>query len=271
MLPRADLIVLMAYLAAVIGCGCWFARRKVDSDEFMAANRSLPGWAVGLSMFGSYISSISFLANPGASYRANWNAFAFTLAAPIAAAIAVHWFVPFYRRSGEISAYEHLEHRFGRWARTYATVCFLLLQAARAGAVIYLMAIAVAPLISWQVSTIIVIAACVMTFYTLVGGIKAVVWTGVLQSGVLIAGVLLCVLMLYNKTEGGLVEVIRRGIAADKLSLGSFSASTNQATFWVTFFFGLVTHVGNFGTDQSYIQRYIAARSDSEAKLSIWL
>ena len=271
MFREVDIAVLLLYLAAVIGCGAWFARKTSGSDEYMSAQRMLPGWAVGLSMFGSYISSISFLANPGKAYSSNWNAFAFSLAAPLAAIIAVRWFVPFYRGSGEISAYEHLEHRFGRWARTYAAGCFLLLQAARTGAVVYLMAIAVAPLISWQPRTIIIVAAGIMTFYTLAGGIKAVVWTGVLQSGVLISGVVLCVAVLLGKTEGGLGEIVDRGLADGKFSLGDFGASTTEATFWVTFLFGLVTHIGNFGTDQSYIQRYLTARSNAQASLSIWL
>ena len=98
MLPfTADLIVLVVYLTAVVGLGLWFAGRSRDTEEFMAAGRSLPGWAIGLSMFGSYISSISFLANPGKAYAGNWNAFVFSLATPIAAAVAVRWFVPFYR------------------------------------------------------------------------------------------------------------------------------------------------------------------------------
>jgi SSS family solute:Na+ symporter len=266
-----DIAVLLFYLAAIIGCGAWFTRKSPTADEYMSAQRTLPGWAVGLSMFGSYISSISFLANPGASYSFNWNAFAFTLATPIGALIAVRWFVPFYRSSGEISAYEHLEHRFGRWARTYATACFLLLQAARMGAVVYLMAIAVAPLISWDVPTIIAIAASVMTFYTLAGGIKAVVWTGVLQSGVLIAGVVVCIATLLGSTQGGLEEILRSGAEQNKFSLGSFGASTRDATFWVTFLFGLVTHIANFGVDQSYIQRYLSARSTEQARLSVWI
>ena len=271
MLLRADSIVLIAYLAAVIGCGCWFARRRVGSDEFMAAGRSLPGWAVGLSMFGSYISSISFLANPGKAYASNWNAFAFTLAAPLGAAIAIRWFVPFYRASGEVSAYEHLERRFGRWARTYATTCFLLLQAARTGAVMYLMAIAVAPLTGWSVPTTIVVTATAVTFYTLVGGISAVVWTGVLQSAVLITGTAVCAYVLVAETPGGLQAIVRGGVEQQKFSLGDFGPSTVQATFWVTFLFGLVTHLSNFGTDQSYIQRYVAARSDRAARQSVWL
>jgi SSS family solute:Na+ symporter len=271
MVRTADLVVLIAYLAAVVGIGFWFARRSRNTGEYTAAGRSLPGWAIGLSMFGSYISSISFLANPGTAYKSNWNAFVFSLATPIAALIAVLWFVPFYRRSGHVSAYEHLEERFGVWARAYAVVCFLLYQTARMGMVIYLLGNVVAPLTGFPVSTTIIATGTLMTVYTLAGGIKAVVWTGVLQSFVLVGGTLVCIVMILLGTSGGVSHVISAGISADKFNLGSFSSSLYEATFWVTFMFGLVTHLGNFGVDQSYVQRYITARDDREANKSVWI
>lgn len=271
MLPSANLIVLSTYLVAIVGAGLWFTGKSQSSDEYMAAGRSLPGWAVGLSMFGSYISSLSFLGNPGKAYASNWNAFVFSLATPLAALIAVRWFVPFYRHTGEVSAYEHLEHRFGRWARTYATICFLLLQVSRTGSIMYLMAIAVSPLTGWSVEFTILATAALMTFYTLTGGIKAVVWTGVLQSGVLIAGTALSVAILLMHTPGGLSEIMRTGAENHKFDLGDFGPSITEATFWVTFLFGFVTHLGNFGVDQSFIQRYLTARDDREARKSIWL
>ena len=79
MLSNINFIVLIAYLVSVVGLGLWLGRKNPSTDEFMAAGRSLPGWAIGLSMFGSYISSLSFLANPGKSYATDWNAFAFTI------------------------------------------------------------------------------------------------------------------------------------------------------------------------------------------------
>ena len=97
-LPLPDLLVLLAYLIGIVVLGSCFVRRSGTTEQFMAGGRSLSGWAVGLSMFGSYISSISFLANPGASFKGNWNPFVFSLATPIAAFIAVKWFVPLYRR-----------------------------------------------------------------------------------------------------------------------------------------------------------------------------
>lgn len=270
-LPSIDTIVIVAYLIAVVGLGLWLGRKKTTTDEFMAAGRSLPGWAIGLSMFGSYISSISFLANPGKAYAGNWNFFVFSLATPVAAAIAVRWFVPFFRGLGGVSAYEHLEHRFGPWARTYAVVCFLLVQMARAGTVTYLTALVVSPLLGWRLETTILVTGVVMTIYTFLGGIVAVVWTGVLQSIVLIAGTLTCLIAVILKTPGGLQEIIHVGAAADKFSLGSFGNSLTETTFWVVFVYALIINVGNFAVDQSYVQRYITARDDREAKRSVWL
>ena len=107
-LSEVDIAVLVVYLAGVVGLGCWMARKSSTSEEFMTAGRSLPGWVVGLSIFGTYVSSISFLANPGKSYGGNWNPFVFSLSLPIAAWLAVRYFVPFYRNGGQVSAYHHL-------------------------------------------------------------------------------------------------------------------------------------------------------------------
>jgi len=265
-----DWLVLLGYFGAIILVGLAF-RREGSVDGFTAGNRALSGWALGLSMFGSYISSISFLANPGSAYADNWNAFVFSLATPLAAAIAVSWFVPFYRRIGAVSAYEHFEHRFGAWARTYAVVCFLLVQMARMGTVIYLLALAITPITGWKVQNMILLTGTVMTLYTFFGGIKAVVWAGVLQSTVLIAGTLVCLLAVVSSTTGGLEEIIRTGAAHHKFSLGSFDGSLSESTFWVVLMYGVVINLNNFAVDQSYVQRYITARSDADARKSVWM
>src|SRR5262245_31096671 len=98
-----DLAIVAVYVAVVMGFGGWFFRGQ-SAERYMVAGRSLPGWAIGLSIFGSYVSSISFLANPGKSYAGNWSAFSFAILMPIAAWIACKWFIPFYRSTGEVSA-----------------------------------------------------------------------------------------------------------------------------------------------------------------------
>jgi SSS family solute:Na+ symporter len=272
MLARLDLFVLLAYLIGVVGMGIVLGRRTRDTEAFTAADRNLPGWALGLSMFGSYISSISFIANPAKSYARDWNAFAFNLATPIAAGVAVLGFVPFYRRLGHVSAYEHLEGRFGPWARTYAVVCFLLTQTARYATVCYLLAVAVAPLLGWPKSLIIgVVGALIMT-YTVLGGIKAAVWVGVVQSVILIAGPVVCVAALLLRIPGGLGHVVKAGAANHRFGLGDMALlNIGQATFWVVFVRGLAENLSNFSVDQSFVQRYVTARTDRDAKRSVWI
>jgi len=270
-LPAVDIAVLLVYLAGIVCFGCWFVRKSRSTNEFMAAGRSLPGWAVGLSIFGTYVSSISFLANPGKSYGGNWNPFVFGLSLPIAALVAVRFFVPFYRRSGEISAYNHLEQRFGPWARTYAVICYLLTQLARMGTIMYLVALALAPLTGWPVLTIIAITGVLVTVYTLLGGIEAVIWTDVVQSIVLTGGAVLCVVMILIGMPEGPAQVFTIAAQNDKFSLGSFGASLAEPTFWVVLTYGLVINLQNFGIDQSFVQRYITAKSDRAAARSVWL
>jgi len=270
-LPVVDLVVLASYLLFTVGLGCWFGFRKPDTDTFMVGGRSLPGWAVGLSMFGSYVSSISFLANPGKSFATNWNAFVFSLATPIAALVAARWFVPFYRSSSDVSAYEHLERRFGAWARTYAVVCYLLTQLSRTAAVVYLLGLAVSPLTGWSVTTVILLTGSIMILYSIFGGIEAVVWIGVLQSAVLLLGPLFCLLVLFALIPGGLAGVVQTAVDADKFNLGSFSLSLDEPTFWVVLLYGVTFNLGIFGVDQSYVQRYISTPDIRQAKRSVWI
>ena len=270
-LPAIDIAVLIVYLAGVVGIGCWVGRKGRNPDEFMAAGRKVPGWAVGLSIFGTYVSSISFLALPGKAYGGNWNAFVFSLSLPLTTWLAVKYFVPFYRRSGEVSAYQHLEQRFGPWARTYAVICYLLTQLARMGTILYLLALALAPLTGWSMVTIILVAGVLVILYTLVGGMEAVIWTDVVQSIVFIGAALVCVLLLLTGLPRGPGQLL--GIAAEhhKFSLGSFGGSLSESTFWVVLIYGVVINLQNFGIDQSYVQRYQTAKTDREAAKSVWL
>lgn len=279
----ADLAVLVGYLCLTVGLGCWFGLKRRSTDDFMAGGHDLPGWAVGLSMFGSFVSSISFLANPGKSFAGDWNPFIFALSAPIAALVAVIWFVPFFRRLGTVSAYEHLERRFGAWARTYAVVCFLLLQVARMATIAYLLALVVSPLTGWRIETIIVLTGTVMILYSIFGGIEAVVWIGVVQSAILLLGPLICIAALLASVPGGFTGIVEEGTAGGKFALGTLaidgasagtetrSAIFNAHTFWIVLVYGLFMNLTNFGVDQSYVQRYVTTPDVRQAQRSVWI
>lgn len=275
--PVLDIAVLATYLIGIIGVGMWFARRNTSADQFITAERTLPGWAIGMSMFGSYISSISFLASPGKAFADNWCAAGFALITPLGLLIATAWFLPFFRKGRIVSAYDHLEHRFGPWARIYGVGCYLLLQMGRMGTIMFLLSKAVAPLIAgvdapaWLPVTIIITTGLVMTAYTLFGGIQAVVWTGVVQSVVLVAGPIICITVLVATIPGGMPALMRVALEHNKISLGPYDLSPYHQTLWLVVGSAIVEHMRNWGVDQSYIQRYISARSDADARKSIWI
>jgi len=278
-LQTLDLAIIVLYNLIVLGMGIGFFRKTKTSDQFMAAGRDLPGWAVGLSIFGSYVSSISFLANPGKAYGpTNWNAALFAFVMPPAAYIAVRWFVPFYRGTGEVSAYTHLEHRFGAWARTYAVLCFLLTQITRLGMILYLLSLAMAPLFGADeatktsiLTTTTIVLGVVVVIYPFLGGTEAVIWTGVLQALILIAGAVSCAAVLLFGMPEGPAQIFRIAAEHDKFSFGSYDWSFAASTVWVVVAYGVVEHLKNFGVDQAYVQRYITAKSDAAAIRSVWI
>lgn len=270
-LPFVDIAVLIIYLLGIVIFGCLFVRKSRTTDHFMAAGRALPGWAVGLSIFGTYLSSNTFIGVPGKAFGGNWNSFTFSLSLPIAAFIGVKFFIPFYRRSGEISAYHHLENRFGPWARTYAALCYLLSQIGRMGSIMFGVSLALHALLGWDIKTIIIASGILVTLYTLMGGIEAVIWTDVIQSIILTLGAVIIIVMVLVKMPGGPGELFAVAHDHGKFSLGSFGPSLAQSTFWVVLVYGIFINLNNFGIDQGFVQRYHTAKTDGEARKSLYL
>ncbi|MDO4573694.1 MAG: sodium:solute symporter [Planctomycetia bacterium] len=271
-LPFLDLLVILVYLLGTVGFGCWFYFRSRSPEGFTSAGGSLPSVVVGLSIFGTYVSSISFLALPGKAFASNWNVFGLSLTIPLAAWIATRWFVPFYREVGAISAYAHLEDRFGTWARVYASVCYMLTQVARMGSVLFLLALPLHHLLGWDVRMIILVVGGLTAFYSMLGGIAGVIWTDAVQSVILIVGAATCAILLVFSMPEGPGQLFRIAAAHHKFSLGSFSLTDwNSATFWVVIWYGMAINLQNFGIDQNYVQRYLTAKSVDDARKSVWL
>lgn len=270
-LPLIDLAVIGIYLLAMVLVGFYFSRKSQGAEQFTKAGGAIPGWAIGLSLYATFLSSNTFLGVPGKTFGSNWNPFVFSLSMPLAAWVAAKYFVPFYRASGEVSAYTHLEHRFGPWARTYAVVCFLLTQLARMGSIFFGIALSLQALTGISMSTVMLVVGVCIILYTVLGGIEAVIWTEVVQAVILTLGALLIVYYINAGVPGGVSEIIEIGKAADKFSLGSFSLDFQSATFWVILLYGFFINMNNFGMDQNYVQRYHTAKSAKEASSSIWL
>lgn len=263
-----DLIVFFVYIAGITIFGGSFYRKNKTSSAFTLGNSNIPGWVVGMSIFATFVSSISFLALPGNAYLTNWNAFVFSLSIPVASVMSVLFFVPLYRKINSPSAYTFLEQRFGPWARIYVSVCYLLTQLMRVGTILYLLAIAINAVFGWPIVPIIIVTGIVVLLYSLLGGLQAVVWTDAIQGIILIAGALVCALYILFDMPEGPGQLFSIAAEHHKFSLGSFGSSLTESTFWVVLVYGIFINLQNYGIDQNYVQRYIAARSDKEAKRS---
>lgn len=268
-----DLAIIVLYLVGTVlfGCSFYFRRRGGDgAKDFMTGGGRLPTWTIALSVFATHVSSISFLALPEGAYKDNWWGWINSITVPIATLIAAKWFIPFYRRSVSVSAYSFLERRFGTWARIYASACFLVMQSARSGIILLLLAILVNQILHIPYEIIIVVTGLATLVYSMMGGFSAVVWTDAVQSIILICGTLICVgsLLFFTPDLAGNIQTAWQ---SGKISLGSLSISDwGSKTFWVLFFYGICINLQNFGVDQCYTQRYVAAKDAKAAARTIW-
>lgn len=266
-----DWLVLMVYFLGTLGLGGYFYVQTRSTEGYTAANRSLPGWVCGLSIFATFLSSISYLANAGQTFVSNWNAFVFSLSIPLAVWVAMKYFLSYYRASGHVSAYAALEDRFGLWARLYASFFYLLTQLARMAVVMYLMALPMQVIFGWEIRTVLIVVGITVTLYSFMGGILAVIWTDAIQALVLMGGALLVLVTILTQSPGFVGELWEVGLSGDKFSLGSLDFGLAEKTFWTLLLFGIAENLRNFGIDQSYVQRYVAARDDREARKSLWV
>jgi len=263
-----DLVVFFVYMIGVTAFGSSFYRKNKSSSAFTLGNSAIPGWVVTMSIFATFVSSISFLALPGNAYQGNWNAFVFSLSIPFASILAVKVFVPLYRKANSPSAYAYLETRFGPWARIYASACYLLTQIMRMGTILYLLALPVNAMFGWNIVIIIVVTGLAVMIYSLLGGIQAVVWTDAIQGIIMISGAILCVIYILFSMPEGPMQMFEIASENNKFSLGSFSLSLKESTFWVVLIYGIFINMQNYGIDQNYVQRYMASKSEREAKRS---
>ena len=263
-----DLIVFLAYLIFILLLSFFFYKKKRSAKSFVLGQGNIPNWVVSMSIFATFVSSISYLALPGSSFNSNWNPFVFSLSIPLASVMAIKFFVPIYRGMKSTSAYFYLEKRFGLWARIYASLCYILTQIVRVGTILYLLAISLNFILGWKINMVIILTGVFVLIYSLLGGITAVLWTDAIQGIILIIGAIVCLILIHLKMPDGPSQIYDIAFNDDKFSLGSFSTSFTESTFWVVLIYGIFINLQNYGVDQNYIQRYLISKSDKKAKTS---
>jgi SSS family solute:Na+ symporter len=258
-------------MAVMVALGIWFSRRQTTTERYFVARRSIPAWAMGLSLLATMISSVTFIAYPGSAYAGDWANLVPGFMVVVVLALVGLVVIPFFRHVVGMSAYEYFGKRFGYPARVYASVAFAASHFSKMGFVFYLLALTVTSMTSWPTEPVIVGVGLITVCYTLMGGIEAVIWADVIQGFVLWLGIAICIASLLLTPAGGPAAVLHLAWVNHKIALGSMAPSLKAPTFLVLSLYGFFIYLSQYTGDQTIVQRYLVARSDREALRGIAL
>jgi sodium-coupled monocarboxylate transporter 8/12 len=267
-----DWIILVGYIVVISTVGSLFYRRKTSAGDFFLGGRSMKALPVAISLVAADMSAISYMGAPAWTYQHNlelvWSSWSYLFIAPV----VMFLFMPFYARFKFYTAYEYLERRFDLKTRLMGSAIFLLLRGSHVAIVIY------APSLILSIITGLPLAGCVLimglctTMYTTLGGMRAVIWTDVMQFTILLAGLFTVVWLSVSHVPGGVHTVFDTAKEAGRLHLFNFSTDLSQlTTFWAAGIGGSFMALSTLGTDQAYLQRYFTTRSLKEGRRSILL
>ncbi|MDA3925789.1 MAG: sodium/solute symporter, partial [Kiritimatiellae bacterium] len=264
--------VLATYLILLVAMGFYFAGREKSTADFFLAGRRIPWWAAGLSIYGTQLSAITFMATPARCFSSDWLYFlpsraVLFMGAPLAAFV----FIPFFRRLNVNTAYEYLEKRFNSYVRMLASATFVIFQVARMGVVVFLPSIALSTVTGMNIYMCILAMGIFCIIYTTLGGIEAVIWSDVVQVIVLLGGALICFLVIAHSIDGGVAEIFRTGIADSKFRMAHMNPAWSLSTpsLLVILLAGFAYTIP-YTSDQTVIQRYLTVKDEKAACRSVW-
>ncbi|HVU36413.1 MAG TPA: sodium:solute symporter [Opitutaceae bacterium] len=266
-----DLAVIGVYMVGMLAIGLRFAKRQTSTEQYFIAKRSIPAWAMGVSIFATLISSITFIAYPGNGYAGSWAELVpgFMVIGVLILVGAV--IVPFFRRAVRMSAFEYFERRFGYSIRAYTAIGFAAGAFSKMGFVFYLVALTVRSLTGWDMHSVIVVSGAVTVVYTYIGGLEAVIWTDVIQGFILWFGIVISLVYLIALTPGGAPAAFHLAWVNHKFDLGTLDWSLSSKSVWVMAAYGFFWYLQKYTADQTIVQRYLVARSDRDALRGVGL
>ncbi len=266
-----DTLIVAISVLFTICTGFYFSRRQKSSDRYFSGSKTIPAWAIGISIFATLLSSVTFLAYPAAAYKSNWILLVQGLMVPIVLVGLIGIIIPLFRKVIRLSTYEYFERRFGFFARMYSSLAFMLTHFSKMGTVLYLVSIALASFTHFPVLTIMLCLSFAIITLTMLGGMEGVIWMDVVQGFLLVGGGLLCLGILLFRPVAGPVETMHQAFNMGKIGVGPYNFSLSTLTIWVMIINGAFYALQKYATDQTIVQRYLAARSDKDAKKAAYI
>ena len=264
--------IIVVYLTWVIYDGLKRSKHTDGVEGYFLAGRSLPWWAVGLSVMATQMSAITLVGTTGQGYADGMRFVQFYFGLPIAMIILSVTLVPFFYRAKVFTAYEYLERRFDSKTRALAGLLFLISRGLAVGVVISAPAVVLSIVLGWNLVLTALAIGVPTTLYTMFGGVQAVTWADVKQMVVIVGGVTaaVCILILDLPDGVGVGEALHVAGATGRLTTIDFSLDlTETYTFWSGLLGGVFLMLGYFGCDQSQVQRYLTAQSVDAGRRSL--
>lgn len=267
-----DWLIIVVYITWIVWDGLRLTKKSDGIEGYFLASRSIPWWAVGLSVMATQLSAITMIGTTGQGYQSGMGLLQQYYALPIAMIILSVTLVPFFHNARVFTAYEYLERRFDSKTRTFTALLFLLSRGMATGVVISAPAVVLSVMIGLDVTTTCLAIGLPTALYTMFGGVQAVTWTDVKQMYLITFGLLAAViaLMLGLPDTIGVSEALTLAGATGRLQVMNFSLDPSVTyTFWSGTIGALFLFLSYFGTDQSQVQRYLTARTVDEARTSL--
>ncbi len=267
-----DWTIVAAYLIYITYDGLRLTKKSHEVEGYFLANRSLPWWAVGLSVMATQLSAITLVSTTGQAYADGMRFIQFYFGLPLAMVILCLTVVPFFYRAKVYTAYEYLERRFDAKTRSLASACFLLQRALSCGVVIAAPAVVLSIVLGWDEWTTILVMGLTTTVYTMFGGVQAVTWTDVKQMIIIFVGLFVTLFVIISQFPAGVSvgEAMQLAGSVGRMKTVDPSFNLNETyTLWSGLIGGMFLAMAYFGCDQSQVQRFLTARSVSEGRTSL--
>ncbi len=271
-----DIIVLVAYLGGTTALGIWLGRNQQNSTDYFVAGRSLPWWAVMFSIVAAETSALTFISVPGLAFVGNFGFLQVCMGYILGRIVVALVLLPRYFKGNLVTAYALLDTRFGAATRRFTSVVFMATRAMADSVRVYASAIPIALIIGpslpkqWVMPAAILLLGILTIIYTYRGGMRAVVWTELLQAGVYATGGLAAVFLLGRTVAGGWPHMLDAARAADKLRvLDWYTGFDRPHTVWAGVIGGAFLTMASHGADQTIVQRMLSARSLRDAQKAI--
>jgi len=269
-----DWVIVGAYLIWMIWDGLRLTKRSHELEGYFLGARSLPWWAVGLSVMATQLSAITMIGTTGQGYADGMRFIQFYFALPLAMVVLSATLVPFFHRAKIYTAYEYLEQRFDAKTRALTSFLFLVSRSMSLGVVISAPAVVLAVVLGLNVTTTALLIALPTAVYTMFGGVQAVTWTDVKQMVMIVGGLIAAVVVLIVSLpeDVGALQALKIAGATGRMQTFDFRFDpTNQFNFWSGTIAAFFLFCAYFGTDQSQVQRYLTTSSVDEARSSLMM